>query len=123
MAQPMEAVFDAPAPFVTRHEQPRPVDLVHLARQTGGDRALEEEVLQMFLRQAQNLKRDLSRGETVEARKRLAHTLNGTARAVGAFEVARIASEIEKNPAAHDRDEDLSVSVDETCNYINALLR
>lgn len=123
MAQPMEAVFDAPTPLVTHHEHPRPVDLVHLARQTGGDRALEEEVLQMFLRQAQNLKRDLANGGTPEARRRLAHALNGTARAVGAFQVASIAHEIENNPGDYGRDDDLSAEVDQTCSYINALLR
>jgi hypothetical protein len=37
----------------------RPVDLVFLARQTGGDRALEEEVLRLFSKQAALLGNEL----------------------------------------------------------------
>jgi HPt (histidine-containing phosphotransfer) domain-containing protein len=73
-----------------------PVDLVHLARQTDGDESLEAELLAMFDRQAEKLAErvklvDLSR----RARADLAHTLRGSALAIGAFEVARAAEAVE----------------------------
>lgn len=65
----------------------RPIDLVHLARQTLGDRALEREILDLFITQ---VKAVLGRLEAAaeEARPDLAHTLKGSARAVGAWKVA-----------------------------------
>lgn len=124
MGQSYHPVFGAPAchNLVSRRTS-RPVDLVHLARQTGGDKALEEEVLHMFLRQANLLARDLSGKTTTEARRRLAHTLNGTARAVGAFEVAALAERIENSPEKSKDVASLVACVDSTCDYISSLLR
>lgn len=79
----------------------RPVDLAHLARQTLGDRAIEQEVLAMFLRQAAQISERLgAAGE--EERKRLAHGLVGSARGIGAFKVAECAAEIERGQAGAD---------------------
>src|ERR1700761_4706679 len=80
----------------------RPLDLVHLARQTDGDEALEAELLAMFDAQAEKLAErvkltDLSR----RARGDVAHRLKGSALAVGAFAVARAAAELE---CAFERD-------------------
>lgn len=77
--------------------QARPVDLVHLARQTMGDRMLEEEVLQLFMQQAVLIGDRIREAEPLE-RKRLAHGLKGSARGVGAFAVADCAIAIEENP-------------------------
>lgn len=97
MAAPNIA-FDAPDNF--RPEQPssaRPIDLVHLARQTMGDKALEIEVLQIFSRQARACLADLTRGDAglIGA---VAHRLKGAASAVGAQEVADAAARLEANP-------------------------
>ena len=76
-------------------EQPRrALDLVHLARQTLGDRALESEVLRLFATQSRVL---LARLQTAEGeeRRQVAHTLKGSARAVGAWEIAEAAATIE----------------------------
>jgi len=77
----------------------RPIDLVHLARMTLGERSLEREVLQLFDRQAAIL---MSRMQAVpaEALGALAHTLKGSARAIGAVRVARAAEALEFAAAA-----------------------
>jgi HPt (histidine-containing phosphotransfer) domain-containing protein len=81
----------------------RPIDLVHLARQTLGDRALEAEILDLFVVQARALVDRLV--ETGEARQRgdLAHTLKGSARAVGAFRVAQAAETCEALDPADEK--------------------
>lgn len=74
------------------------IDLVHLSHQTLGDSALETELLSLFDRQAQQfagrLSEPLQDGET-RWRADLAHTLKGSARAIGAFGLARAAEDYE----------------------------
>lgn len=92
-------VFDAPE--ISCQPRPsggRPVDLVHLARQTGGDKALETEVLALFARQAREAVARIGSLDAGE-RSELAHRLAGAAKAVGAFEVARRAAALETAPA------------------------
>lgn len=72
----------------------RPIDLVHLARQTCGDRALEADVLGMLSRQLDTLLRRLD-GARDEDRRQIAHALKGTARNVGAFRLADCAERYE----------------------------
>jgi HPt (histidine-containing phosphotransfer) domain-containing protein len=72
----------------------RPIDLVHLARMTLGDRALEREVLALFERQATLLIARM-RQATPEGVATLAHTLKGSARGIGAWRVARAAETLE----------------------------
>ena len=72
----------------------RPIDLVHLARMTLGDRSLEREVLQLFDRQATLLIARM-RSTTPEDVATLAHTLKGSARGIGAWRVARAAEAVE----------------------------
>jgi len=72
----------------------RPIDLVHLARMTLGDRSLEREVLELFDRQAMLLMQRMV-AAPVEAVPALAHTLKGSARAIGAAHVARAAEALE----------------------------
>ena len=73
----------------------RPIDLVHLARTTLGDRSLEREVLQLFDRQSILL---IARMRTAspEGMAMLAHTLKGSARGIGAWRVARAAEALEQ---------------------------
>ncbi len=69
------------------------IDLTHLRRMTLGDAALEREVLQMFKTQSADL---LARIETMPAdMPTLAHTLKGSARAIGAFGVGDAAQALE----------------------------
>jgi HPt (histidine-containing phosphotransfer) domain-containing protein len=73
----------------------RPIDLVHLARTTLGDRSLEREVLQLFDRQSILL---IARMRTAspDGMAMLAHTLKGSARGIGAWRVARAAEALEQ---------------------------
>jgi HPt (histidine-containing phosphotransfer) domain-containing protein len=73
--------------------QHHPIDLAHLRRMTLGDAGLEREVLTMFLKQAGHLLDRLA-GLPSDAGA-LAHTLKGSARAIGAFGVADRASAVE----------------------------
>ena len=75
----------------------RPIDLVHLARQTGGDKALESEVLALFARQARQAVTQIGEMHK-DARSELAHKIAGAAKGVGASDVARCASMLENEP-------------------------
>ena len=83
-----------PAVEISHRAGERPLDLVHLARMTLGDRSLEREVLQLFVRQAAMLlgRMDGADGETIAA---LAHTLRGSAQGLGAWHVAGAAELVE----------------------------
>ena len=80
-----------------------PIDNDHLDRMTLGDSALEHEVLAMFSAQAVGLIARLvtlrSDGKSFDGRSSeglaLAHTLKGSARAIGAFRVADAAEALE----------------------------
>lgn len=89
------------APEVGQQPRPsggRPVDLVHLARQTGGDKELEGEVLSMFARQARQAVASYA-SLNKDDRSALAHKIAGSAKSVGAFEVARHAAVLEDKPS------------------------
>ena len=76
----------------------RAIDLVHLSRQTLGDTELEAELLGLFERQAGQIMRQISSasvGAERSFRRDLAHTLKGSARAVGAHRVAAAADDYE----------------------------
>jgi HPt (histidine-containing phosphotransfer) domain-containing protein len=89
-------------PSTTLGADPSPVDFEHLRRMTLGDGALEREVLEMFLKQADPLLEALA-ARPAEAAM-LAHTLKGSARAIGAFLVADCAAALEDaGPEINDR--------------------
>jgi HPt (histidine-containing phosphotransfer) domain-containing protein len=70
-----------------------PIDIEHLKRMTLGDASLEHEVLAMFSAQAVSLTGALDRLPADAGA--LAHTLKGSARAIGAFGVADAAESLE----------------------------
>jgi HPt (histidine-containing phosphotransfer) domain-containing protein len=70
-----------------------PIDIAHLQRMTLGDASLEREVLAMFSAQATGLVGALANLPSDAGA--LAHTLKGSARAIGAFAVADAASSLE----------------------------
>lgn len=80
----------APAP----EPDERPIDLVHLARMTLGERSLEREVLALFDKQATILLTRM-RSAAPAGVATLAHTLKGSARGIGAWRVARAAEALE----------------------------
>ena len=74
------------------------IDLAHLARMTLGEKCLEAEVLALFDRQSAILLARM-RGAPPQTAAALAHTLAGSARGVGAWEVAGAAEEVERAAA------------------------
>jgi HPt (histidine-containing phosphotransfer) domain-containing protein len=70
-----------------------PIDLKHLNRMTLGDAGLEREVLAMFSAQAAGMIAALA--ALPSDIRALAHTLKGSARAIGAFSVAAAAEGLE----------------------------
>ena len=84
-----------------------PIDIEHLQRMTLGDASLEREVLAMFSAQAASLIGKLAALPTDAGA--LAHTLKGSARAIGAFGVADAAGHLEVAVLdGHDPSEALS---------------
>jgi HPt (histidine-containing phosphotransfer) domain-containing protein len=75
----------------------RPIDLVHLSRQTLGDQALEQEVLGLMDRQIVAFTGRLELA-TDDERHHIAHALKGAARNVGAFALANAAEAVELAP-------------------------
>ena len=88
---------DEPAPSLAPDD--RPIDLVHLARMTLGERSLEREVLSLFDRQSTLLLARM-RSAAPGGMLTLAHTLKGSARGIGAWRVARAAEAREVADAA-----------------------
>jgi HPt (histidine-containing phosphotransfer) domain-containing protein len=79
----------------------RAIDSEHLCRMTLGDRALEHEVLGLFVRQAEMLRARMEASET-DVVGAAAHTLKGSATGVGAWSIARAAADIEVCAEARD---------------------
>lgn len=100
----------------------RPIDLAHLGRQTLGDRAVEEEVLALFMQQAGTVCEKIC-AAVPEERRKLAHGLKGSALGIGAFAVAEAASAVEAEPASKPLVKALSRRVGEAREFIAAISR
>ena len=102
-----------------------PIDIEHLQRMTLGDASLEREVLAMFSAQAVSLIGSLAALPADTGA--LAHTLKGSARAIGAFGVAEAALGLET--AIQNGDDpsealaELSDAVAQARSAIDAILR
>jgi HPt (histidine-containing phosphotransfer) domain-containing protein len=82
------------------------VDLTHLSRYTGGDEAINAEVLKMFNAQTSELVMKLKGildARDVKSWKEVTHTIKGAARGVGAFPLAEAAAFAEPIDPIHDR--------------------
>jgi HPt (histidine-containing phosphotransfer) domain-containing protein len=102
-----------------------PIDFEHLKRMTLDDAGVEQEVLAMFAAQSAQLIGRLA--DLPEDAPTLAHTLKGSARAIGAFAVADAAARLEAVLAGSDdpsdRLSDLCEAVDLARTAIEAVLR
>jgi hypothetical protein len=129
----MAEMLDFPALVVDKVASPplapdaQPIDRAHLFRMTLGDHKLECEVLQLFDQQAGLL---IARMGGVEPAgvAALAHTLQGSARGVGAFGIARAAEALEiaaraKTAELQSAMNALSFATDEARRAIAELLR
>jgi len=92
-----------PAASVRARHAP-PLDLVHLACQTLGNKELETEVLRMFLRQSRIQLQQIAAAHSPRELSAAAHQLIGSARAIGAWAVAASAEAIEQSAAADATD-------------------
>lgn len=109
-------------------EHERPVDLVHLARYTMGNRELEHEVLNLFAKQSVIYLERLRKAADKQTWQEAAHTLKGSARGIGAWQIAEIVSAIEQLSFAideedkHDKLGELTQSIDDANDFIDGLL-
>ncbi len=87
-----------------------------------GNRALEQEVLAMFCHQLGTIL-DAMKKADMDERRRLGHTLKGSARGVGAFALADCAARIEIEPASPKHLATLGRLIDETRDFIAAISR
>ncbi|MBZ9653350.1 Hpt domain-containing protein [Phyllobacterium lublinensis] len=122
MPQLASMAFALPGGEKSTPSRKRPIDLVHLTRETFGNRALEIEILNLFSRQTCGIVDRLAQANPDE-RARLARSLKGSAQAIGAFRVAEIAEAIEQAPADLRKVKDLRPAVDDTRDYIAAITR
>lgn len=105
----------------------RPIDLVHLAKQTLGDRGLELEILRLFDQSSKTLYQRLVDAQTREERVLNMHSLKGAAAGIGAYTIADIArgGEAALNETGKVDPEvlsDLGVAVEEVSVFIADLL-
>ena len=108
-----------------------PIDRVYIARFTMGSAALEREVLELFAHHVPGYLEQLQAAATRKAWRDAAHTIKGSAAAVGALRLARLAEMAERlDPEAADvqpeacREEAiaaLTTAADEACRYIARL--
>ncbi|WP_137158062.1 Hpt domain-containing protein [Rhizobium sp. FKL33] len=115
--------FEAPDNYASvAPSRARPIDLVHLARQTSGDKNLELEVLNIFARQARNCMAELAVAAN-DNRAAIAHRLKGAALAIGAFSVSSVAEKVENDANDAAALAMLSAAVIEAENFILKLSR
>jgi HPt (histidine-containing phosphotransfer) domain-containing protein len=83
--------------------KPSVIDEEHLHRMTLGDRRLEREVLQIYVRQSAIMLGRMA-GEGAAALAVAAHTLSGSARGIGAWRVAQAAERLERASKGGDEE-------------------
>ena len=108
--------------------QGSPIDLVHLAKYTHGNKELEAEVLELFLHQSEQYLDKLKNSSTEKDWKEAAHTIKGSAKGIGAWQVAKKAEAVEKIDYSLVRDskatliESLESSMSKAKGYIREIL-
>lgn len=82
-----------------------PIDRAHLSRYTLGSPSLEREIMGLFLAQLPLSIEQLRFAATDREWQIAAHTIKGSARAVGAWQIASLALEAEQSAGIADEDE------------------
>ncbi len=106
----------------------RPVDLVHLARYTLGNRSLEREVLGLFHTQSEIYLQRLKEADKDKDWADAAHTIKGSARGIGAWQIAKSAEAAEllsgktRKSGALEVLKELERLIGEANGYIESLL-
>ncbi len=99
-----------------------PVDLVHLSKQSLGDRSLELEILSLFVSQSKLYIDRMENASTLDERKMAVHTILGSARGLGAWRVAAQAELIQQQCAMNASLDAIKAAVEEANLYIEKLL-
>ena len=129
MASQMVVWSDSVPSEEGRRQFSRPVDLVHLSRYTLGERALEREVLELFCSQSLVYLERLREARSDQDWRDAAHSLKGSASAVGAWraaEAAHLAEALSGETLIAARDlrlREIESSLIEAETYIGALLK
>lgn len=121
MAQVAAIAHEFTSPEIEAFKK-RPVDLVHLARHTLGNRDLEREVLQIFVRQSAIYLDRIRSAKSGPEQQMAAHTIKGSARGIGAWEVAECADVLENSASTPAALSQLTEAVEKTNSFILALL-
>ena len=106
----------------------KPVDLVHLSKQTFGSKDLETEVLGLFLSHSMQCLERLKAAQTDKDWADAAHSIKGSARAIGAWVIGERAEIYERQAASGQLSdktaacEEIESLVDETNRYITGLI-
>lgn len=108
-------------------EPGRPVDMVHLAKQTLGDWSLGCEVLRLFDEMQRTYFQRLERSTTRNDLLVNLHALKGAAAGVGAFALAQLARVAEDDlkagePVNPERIADIEMAVEELSSFIETML-
>lgn len=123
-----ETMSDTDVRFALNPDVERPVDLVHLARYTLGNRSLEREVLELFRTQSLLCLSRLKDAMSDKAWRDTVHTIKGSARGIGAMQVADSAERAEKLQGRSLKSgrkgalKALEADIDEANSYIESLL-
>lgn len=114
--------FDRPGGERCAKSKGRPIDLDHLSEQTFGDRALCEEVLRLFCTQVQQTASSLKHA-SMEERHFLAHAVKGSARGVGAMELADVAAKLESDCENEEALQELFAEIERVREFCASILR
>lgn len=112
-----------------RNPSKKPVDLVHLSKQTFGSKDLETEVLGLFLSHSLQCMQRMRAAETDKDWAEAVHSIKGSARAIGAWKIGECAEIYERRAVEGDLNDklaafqDIEHLVQETNDYISALLK
>ena len=107
-------------------QQKQIVDMVHLARYTGGDRALNSEVFKLFDEQTSEMVarlRSVLAARDLKGWKEITHTLKGAARGIGAFPFADACAEAEPLDLAGAEVEGVLGTVEDRAKAVQAFIR
>jgi HPt (histidine-containing phosphotransfer) domain-containing protein len=107
------------------------VDRAYLARFTLGNAALEREVLELFAAQAPVYLQRLREAVCIKAWREATHTIKGSASAIGAWRLARLAEmaenfDVEADTALREAHRDeavaaVAMATEEACRFIARL--
>ena len=105
----------------------QPIDLDHLARYTGGEKALNSEILKLFDSQVTDMVAQLNAVLAVRDARRwreIAHTIKGAARGVGAFGMGEAAAAAEPvDPANEERAREAIKSLENEALNVRGFIR